>query len=140
MRRRLETCGAFETSLPDDTRWDENDELVVPGGGGILTFLATFLRREGFEVLGPSQYSHFGWEMEVKRGRVGVRLVLQFIDPWLLIMEGVGGVFTGGRRDSLLREITALLEDYMVSAPEFSRVVFGSRRYLIGQGYRLKER
>lgn len=136
----MEICCAFETSFPDDTQWDENDELLVPGGEGILEFLAAFLRREGYAVLGPSQYSHFGWEIEVVRARVGVRFVLQFIEPWLLIIEGVGGVFTGGRREVLLEEVTSLLKSYMVGTPEFSKVVFGTRLDLVHQGYKLKER
>jgi hypothetical protein len=38
----------FDSDSLDDSEWDEDDNLVVPGGRAVLTAVANYLTQQGF--------------------------------------------------------------------------------------------
>src|SRR5687768_7584234 len=78
----------FEAStFPDDAQWDQNDNLLVPGGQLVSKAIADTLSASGLEVSEPKQHSFYGWSFEVIfPGRLEC-FVLQGGEPWLLLVE-----------------------------------------------------
>lgn len=137
--RSTELCIAFRTTIPDDTEWDENDELRKPGGRAILHYIGEYLRSKGYTTSQLTQYSHFGWEVDAKKQKASVRLLVQFIDPWLIVAKGVGSIFRRAGKKASIDQLEEDLRGWMERSPVFLDPTSGSRRDLINEGYKIKE-
>jgi hypothetical protein len=83
----LRTIVSFEAQYPADDDWDEDGGLLVPGGKGVLSHIRTALEAKGIVCSEPEQHSYFGWAMEAPYRGIHIWCLLQFADPWVLVME-----------------------------------------------------
>ena len=129
------------STLPDDTVWEDSGELQLPGGRNILEVIVTHLKSIDYECSSVSQYSHFGWEAYVEKNSAELRLLIQFVESyWVIVACGKGGLFNSRKAKISVVNLADDLKQWMVSVPFFTNVVFGSRSDLISAGYRIKER
>lgn len=80
------TFATFNSLLPDDTVWDDEGSVVTPGGKRILEWLSARLRALDWKCEGPKPHQFYGWVVEVATAAGTVLLIIQFPDPWLLIV------------------------------------------------------
>lgn len=83
MKRNYAT---FEADVPEDAEWDESENLIVPGGRNLMTAFAEQLQRKGWRCSAPEQHSFYGWTFEVATPSGTVEVLIQFPEPWLLLL------------------------------------------------------
>jgi hypothetical protein len=113
----LRTISTFNSTIPDDTQWDDNDETSVPGGKSIAGILRDFLRSTGTKCSDPAVRDAYGWEMMAESGGHRYLIVVQIVDQWILQCEPVSNPHFEPTA-AMLRLITRCLS----SDPRFSNV------------------
>jgi hypothetical protein len=102
----------FFANFPDDSVWDENEEILVPAGQGILQFIGNSLGAGGIKCTSPVQHNCYGWACDAHLGENVIWCLLQGGSPWLLITEArmsLAGTFSRARpTDSHLHLLTAI--------------------------------
>jgi hypothetical protein len=85
--REPRTLVVFDAEFEDDSAWDENDNLLVPGGSSIATLIRDSLCGRGFDCLKIAQHKFYGWRFDVRDGGALLECILQAGDPWLMISQ-----------------------------------------------------
>jgi hypothetical protein len=75
------------TTFPDDAEWNDNDDLLVPGGRLVSKAICDLLSGAGFKVSEPRQHSFYGWSFEVIFLDRVEWFLIQGGEPWLLLVE-----------------------------------------------------
>lgn len=88
MKRR--TIATFSTTIPDDTQWSEEDEIVVPGGKAIACAVRDYLQGAGAKCDDPALRDSYGWEFSAQLGGRLFTIVVQLVDEWILQCEPAG--------------------------------------------------
>jgi hypothetical protein len=78
------------TTIPDDTEWDGNDEVAVPGGHALTCAIKDGLSASTESCETPNQRSFYGWEFTFRFNGHPFITVIQATDSWLLICEPEG--------------------------------------------------
>ena len=79
------TYVTFNADFPDETVWDENDEIRIPGGKHIIDMIWGELGKSKFKITSPEQHSYYGWAFEIRDGDATMWLLLQGGDLWILM-------------------------------------------------------
>ena len=87
MPHSVKDYATFGADLPDDAVWNENEDLVKPGGAAIAEQLRAALANRGLATSEVHQHSHYGWAFEASRGKESVWCMVQQPGHWLLITE-----------------------------------------------------
>jgi len=77
----------FEANLPDDSEEDDRGNVTVPAGRSIASVLVRALESQGLDCSAPEQHSHYGWSFEIRINGSRVWCVLQYAEPWLLMVR-----------------------------------------------------
>src|SRR5205809_314413 len=83
----LRSCAMFKTNLPDDAQWDQNDNLIQPGGLNLAEAICNGLTQHSVRPTKAQQHSFYGWAFEMEIEGVTIWAMLQFVEPWLLMTE-----------------------------------------------------
>lgn len=110
------TFVTFESSLPDDTAWDEQGNPVMPGGRSLLESICAQLAGKGWQCGEIRQHSFYGWSTEITTIS-GMQLIIQRPDSWLLIVtrkptlwQRIRGRVDDSVEPQLLSDLAELLE------------------------------
>jgi hypothetical protein len=113
----------FYSSLPDDSVENDQGDIVVPAGQGILRRICQALEAQAYQPTQPSQHSFYGWESTFFCDGDRIWLLLQDTDPWLLmvilrsgflrtitrgnsaLLKAMGAVDISLQRDDTIRDI-----------------------------------
>lgn len=75
----------FDAEFPDDSEWDERDNLISPGGRVVARFIKESLINRCFSCSEIKQHSFYGWEFG------GCDSSVSF---WCLVQSGGRGPFS----------------------------------------------
>lgn len=135
MTSEITDCAIFSADFPDDAKWNDEGDLIVPGGKAIAAHLVEQLGKRGIEAKQPSQHSYYAWLIEVKEGKATVRCYLQNLEPWLLTSEAKGSLFGGGKaKEELHSRVVTALADATKSDSRFSDVRWETKATLQAEG------
>ena len=83
------THATFHAVFPQDSLWNENEELVRPGGCAIATAIHDLLTDRSIRCTGVTQRDYYGWEFSFCVDEQPFRCVIQEYEggQWLLICE-----------------------------------------------------
>jgi hypothetical protein len=87
MRTGQRTFVTYDADFPDDSEWDENENLTVPGGRAIAGWFRQQFLEEGLDCSELVQHSFYGWRFDVRVGKCVVQCILQGGHPWLMISQ-----------------------------------------------------
>jgi len=76
----------FSSTIQDDSVECKGD-IVVPGGRSVAEIIQRGLMSRGYRCDEVEQRSHYGWEFEVHDADAQFDVVLQWVEPWLVILE-----------------------------------------------------
>src|SRR5262245_13034023 len=80
-----------EAAFPDDTKWDDAGNNILPGGKCVGERVAELLETAGFRCTELVQHSFYGWGFEAMNDTLRVWCLIQDggLDPgsWLFIFE-----------------------------------------------------
>lgn len=115
------------TTLPDDAVWDENDEVVQPGGHAVLKTIVEQLRALGFKVHGPFIMHFYGWECVMSRDGKRFSVLVQCWEggPWLVTIMYLRTFAWAVTKREAGRKIAMELEPWFRDHPLFPKVIFG---------------
>ncbi|MGD9647233.1 MAG: hypothetical protein AB7U73_16090 [Pirellulales bacterium] len=88
----LEKFITFSATLPDDTEYDENEEIVRPGGRNVAELLREELHSRGVECGSVYEHSFYGWAFDAEYSGLPFWLMLQWPGEWLLIVKACPGL------------------------------------------------
>ena len=78
----------FDADFPDDSEWNDNGDLLVPGGQAITKELRKGLEHRGCSCTEIDQHSFYGWSFDATHDCVTVFFVLATVEEkWLLQVE-----------------------------------------------------
>ena len=86
-RKKTLDLVTFNSDFPDDSVWDEQDNLLVPEGQTVAECLCQHLQKEDINCSDAFQYKFYGWAFEATYKQVKVHCILQIVEEWILIME-----------------------------------------------------
>jgi hypothetical protein len=66
----------FASAWPDDSKFDPEGNLLVPGAKDLLAAISKQLQREVSEITGINQHSFYGWEFSCSFDRARFNCVL----------------------------------------------------------------
>jgi hypothetical protein len=105
----LKSYALFEATLPNDGVEDEHGDVVVPAGKNVADALCEHLHNAGLSPTAARRHSFYGWQFEFPLDGLIIWVLLQFIEPWLLITEvRGGGPFRLGKNSVHKRGLTTL--------------------------------
>jgi hypothetical protein len=135
MTNEITDCAIFSADFADDAEWNDEGDLIVPGGKAIATDLVRQLGKRGITAKQPIQHSYYAWLIEVLEGKIIVRCYLQNLEPWLLTTEAKGALFGGGKakKEFHSRVVTALV-DITKSDGRFSDVRWETKATFQSEG------
>lgn len=112
----------FEADFPDDIKFSESEDIERPGGHNIALAMSEIFTSRGLKVSDVWQRDYYGWEFSVKDRGLTVWLILQFGEPWLLLINNDTSIF---RRlfGSKLPDYSSLLDtliDYLGQDARFT--------------------
>ena len=81
------TFVTYDADFPDDSEWDQNDNLIMPGGRNVAAWFREQCLEQGFECSEVVQHSFYGWQFEARTGKRIVQCILQGGHPWLMISQ-----------------------------------------------------
>jgi hypothetical protein len=122
------TFVTFESSLPSDAVFAESGDVDVSPGRNICEKLIADIRCEGIVVSEPVQREFYGWEFTVQLEENIVWILLQWVEPWLLIIENRGdksGWFRKAREPS--DHSLTFINDVLNKAGVFSGILWFAR-------------
>ena len=94
----IANCAVFSADFPDDDKWSNSQDLIIPGGFQAAKVLVGILIKAGFNTAGPEQNSWHGWWLAAKAKNVKVECYftdLKHREPTLLTTVAKGGWFRG---------------------------------------------
>lgn len=120
-----QTYAVFTGSFPTEPGWIGDDpDPEKPAGREVIELLLG-----GVDPALPSSeiWNHegFGWSFNCTVDTVTVNVLVQYLDHWLVIVEGVGvlaRLFGRKRYDEAVWEVCARVHRALASSPEVSRV------------------
>jgi len=115
----------FEADFPDDAEWDENQELVVPGGKAMISAIREQVEGRGYACTAVEQHSYFGWRFDARRSAARVQCLVQLTGPWLLMTtlhHSMTDRLTMRRRDDEHESFVSLLQEILSHDSRFSCV------------------
>jgi hypothetical protein len=121
----------FDANSPDDAEWDQNENLVIPGGRAVAQALTRGLQDKQLSCSPVVQHGDYGWEFEINvaKGRVWCVLA-QAEDRWLLILEEkkslIGRMFGSGH-GSVFGEIQGKIHETLSSDTRFTNILWFTR-------------
>ena len=124
----LRTFVTFEASLPDDAVFAESGDVSVPSGRNICEVLIANMQSEGIVASDAEQHESYGWEFTAKIDGAEVRILVQWVEPWLMILEnrsGRSGVFRRAREPSA--SSMNLIHDVLKQVMEISNISWFTR-------------
>lgn len=128
-------CLTFEASLPDDSEWNQEGDLLVPGGRAIAAVLIELFREVGVNVEPVEQQEYYAWLIPVESDGLRLEFYLHDLHPWLLICESQGRWYQLQRKRQKLQALSARvlteLRERLQSDSRFSDVRVGSRERLL---------
>lgn len=128
-------CLTFEASLPDDSEWNQEGDLLVPGGRAIAAVLIELFREVGVKVEPVEQQEYYAWLIPVESDGLRLEFYLHDLHPWLLICESQGRWYQLQRKRQKLQALSARvlteLRERLQSDSRFSDVRVGSRERLL---------
>lgn len=116
----------FYSSIPDDSVWEADDRLLIPGGKAILTGIRTHLVDAGYYCDTAMQESYYGWTLDAKKNNKCSRLLLQNLNPWLLIIYPRKSVIERiiGYDYTVYNELRNIVHAYLSSVTLYSRILW----------------
>jgi hypothetical protein len=126
----LRSYAVFKADLPDDAQWNENEDLIRPGGLNVMVAICDDLRKNGVIATPPQQHKFYGWSFEMKMDGVAIWCMVQGYQGWLLITEVRRGILGWFRIRSRLRHERAiqLITTAIQSDPHFTGLTWMTRR------------
>jgi hypothetical protein len=119
----LKSFLTFEANLSADEQWDEDENLIVPGGRLVSEAICEAVRNMGMRASTPEQHSFYSWSFDIQSGRCRVWCVLQGGKPWLLQTEPRRSVFdvpSCKRFEAEHRAVLDSLNSILSTDPRFS--------------------
>src|SRR5262249_23583336 len=89
----LTPFATFEADFPDGSLEKEGN-AVVPQGENIARAISESLAARGYQVSTPGQHSHYGWSIDLRGDAGYFWLLVQYPDPWLLIVHDSRMIWT----------------------------------------------
>jgi hypothetical protein len=127
----VRTFVTFEADFPDDSVWDAKENLMVPGGRVLATWLRERLQDRGLECSGVAQQRFYGWRFDATVRDEPVECILQGGHPWLLISEpktSLLGRLVGHVDRSALEVVASSIHDILKRDLRFSSVRWFTRK------------
>jgi hypothetical protein len=124
------TFVTFDADFPDDSEWDENENISVPGGRALAAWFRERLLERGVGCSEPAQHSFYGWQFDVCVGKRAVTFVLQGGNPWILIAQGQASALRplAGENDcEPLRHFLLAIQTLLAASSRFSSVRWFTR-------------
>ncbi len=112
----MKTFIEFKSEYIDDTTWDNDDNMIVPGGKTIMESYAKWLRNKGDRVDPPFQHSFYGWATQIKLTNGGIWQMIQFANPWLMITKSSDfriPLINAKRVDSNIKDSLSLFKQFL---------------------------
>ena len=79
------------SKFEDDGEWDNDGNLLVPGGLALGTTIVDLLSKHGFTSSKPVQHSFYGWEFTILSSGLSIWCIIQAghlgTNSWLLIFN-----------------------------------------------------
>jgi hypothetical protein len=113
-------CVTFFAHFPDDSQWDEEENLILPGGLSISTCLAEQLSHRGVPCSDVKQHSFYGWSFYADLGVHKTWILLQAGDDWLLLLEQ-------SPRDEGFANLRMAIHNILRADTRFSKIFWHSR-------------
>jgi len=120
----------FDAEFPDDSQWDEQGNLLIPGGKNIAEFFRRQLQEKGFSCSDTSQHSHYGWAFDAVSEKIQVWCLLQTYDTWLLILEQKKSIvhrLFGSHNNSSFDVFQDKIQEILTMDRRFSKVLWYTR-------------
>ncbi|HWB60343.1 MAG TPA: hypothetical protein VG733_12685 [Chthoniobacteraceae bacterium] len=129
----LQDSASFASDHPDDDEWDENDNIITPGGFAITISLIKILRSAGIYTSPPQPHEDHAWVFDAKWQNISIECMIQ--PGWLLLTIPHGGFFFSRKnRRQFHIEVLKALRNGMNASKGFSDVIWGTREELAAQG------
>jgi hypothetical protein len=121
----VRTFVSFEGDFPDDGEWDESGHVVRPRGRAISEFLQNSLRSISTHIVRLANHEDFEWEFGCSIGRTRVWVLLQFAEPWLVIVHlqpWILNPLRGRKGPEVLKAVCRTIDQAMRGDPRFRKV------------------
>ena len=119
----------FQADFPDDAKWDESGNLIVPGGRAILSCISSALERNGITCSDPKQHSFYGWEFDADCREVRVWCLIQA--KWLFLTKArrsLADVVLWRKHEEEHREFLKVVHAVLHGDPRFGVVRWFTRQ------------
>lgn len=116
----VRTYVSFESDFHDDGEWDDGGNVVSPPGLAITKFVRDSFNSESIKAGEPENYEDFGWEFGCSVGRARVWVLLQFAEPWLIIVHLQSWIFNlmrGGSGTDALQQVCRTIDQTLKHDP-----------------------
>ena len=126
----------FYADFPDDSKWDEAENLSVPGGRAISERLRDEFIAKGCNCSPVEQRDHYGWEFDATLEGQIVMCLLQAGEEWLLLLEPRRSLadrlkpLFGPPCNDALENVQRTVHDVLINNSEFSKHPLAHERRL----------
>lgn len=120
----------FDADFPDDAQWDEQGNLVVPGGQAIAEAIKSQLQEEGIFCSDVYQHSWYGWAFDVTFENTKAWCLLQVVDKCILQLEQQKSLISrlfGPSNTAGFDALKAKVHNILTGDKRFSNVLWYSR-------------
>jgi hypothetical protein len=121
----------FESDLPNDEQWDDRERLEVPVGRSVLSLVRSLLTANGARCAEVIQHSFYGWRFVLDYQGQLIALIIQFADPWLIIVEPIRSFWLwvlGSSRRSKVTKFLGMFHELLKSNGHFANVRWHSKK------------
>jgi hypothetical protein len=128
----------FKATFPDDTVWDEDGVSLVPRGENLIRSIHTVLREKGWQCSDPAQHSFYGWSFSVQTVEGRAHVIIQYVDPWLMIVTKKPSLWKrlrGIPDDRVDSSLINVLDDILTMDDQISGVEWQTRERSLEAGY-----
>jgi hypothetical protein len=124
---RIRNFITFHADFPDDSKWDEHDNCVIPGGRTLAQALLESLKNRGCNCSTVSQHSFYGWTFEAWYNNVKIWCLLQGGDDWFLLLEprpSLAGRLAAASTAAAVHEFQNRLHACLTGDDRFSKILW----------------
>lgn len=123
------TFATFDAELLDDSELSESGDILIPGGRGVSLLIRRLLQELGLVISEPEQHQFYGWKLNGEKDGSKFWFLLQYPNPWLLIIEDRTRFIVRNRSEKdLFKQIISNLNGKMVAEDRIRSVQWFKKR------------
>ena len=123
----------FNADFPDDTKWNDSGDMVIPGGQTIAEVLKQALESHGCTCSCVYQHSHYGWTFDTTCDSFTSQCVLAAAEgAWLLQLvpkRSLVSLLTGKSHVAKIRLAQTCVHTILKSEDRFSEILWHTRQH-----------